>query len=151
MGSFHLAQLNVGRIRATLDDPIMAGFVAWLEPVNALADTSPGFVWRLQTDEGDATAIRSTDDPLLLVNLSVWESIDALADYVYRGDHVRAVRKRAEWFEPADEDIFVLWWVPAGHLPTVDEAMKRLDQLRAHGPTAEAFTFARRFEAPDEG
>lgn len=118
--------------------------------MNALADGSPGFVWRLQTDEGDATSIRAYDDELMIVNMSVWESVDALWGFVYSGDHLAVMRRRREWFERFDTQILVLWWVPAGHVPTVDEAKERLEHLRAEGPSERAFTFKQRFPAPAE-
>jgi len=143
----HLAQLNVGRTRAPLDSEQLSGFVAGLEHVNALADASPGFVWRLQTDEGDATSIRAFEDELMIVNMSLWESVEALWDFVYDGDHLAYMRRRREWFERIESHI-VLWWVPAGNLPTVEEAIDRLEHLRAHGPSEHAFTFKQRFPAP---
>ncbi len=130
-----------------MDDPTMAGFVARLDEINALADRSPGFVWRLQTEAGDATAIRAFPDPLLLVNLSVWESVEALREFTYRSAHAGVMRRRAEWFERMDEPHLVLWWVPAGDLPTLDEAKARLDRLRSEGPSPEAFTFRSRVAA----
>jgi hypothetical protein len=143
----HLAQLNAARTKAPLDSELLSGFVEALEPVNALADASPGFVWRLQTDEGDATSIRAFEDELMIVNMSVWESIEALWDFVYAGDHLSYMRRRREWFERIESHM-VLWWVPAGHTPSVDEALDRLDDLRANGPSGRAFTFKRRFPAP---
>jgi hypothetical protein len=148
MAGYHVAQLNIGRLRAPLDSPQLAAFVEALDPVNALADGSPGFVWRLQTEDGDATAIRAFDDDMLLVNMSVWESVEALADFVYGSDHRAVLRRRREFFEPMAEAFVVLWWVPAGHVPSIDEAKDRLDRLRRDGPTAEAFTFRSRFPAP---
>ena len=150
MAVYRLAQLNIGRIRAPLDSPQLAHFVAALEPINALADKSPGFVWRLQTDEGDATSIRAFDDDMLLVNMSVWESLDALSAFVYRSDHRPVMLRRREWFERPADAFVVLWWVPADHIPTVDEAKERLEVLREHGPGPEAFTFATPFPAPDD-
>lgn len=126
----------------------MAGFVAQLEPLNALADTSPGFVWRLQDEAGDATAIRVFDDERILFNMSLWESIEALEAYAYSSAHVEAVRARAGWFEARGKPNLVLWWVAAGDIPTVDDARSRFDLLWAHGPTPQAFTFRQRFEAP---
>jgi hypothetical protein len=148
MVSHHLAQLNVGRIIGPLEGPEMADFVAGLDEINALADGSPGFVWRLQTEDGNATSVRPYEDDRMLVNLSVWASAEALADFVYRTDHVRFLRRRREWFEPPVEAIVVLWWVPAGTTPTATEAVARLDHLREHGPTPHAFTFRHRF-GPD--
>lgn len=143
----HLAQLNVGRLRAPADDPLIAEFVEALDPVNALAERSPGFVWRFQTEDGNATAERPFEDDEILVNFSTWESVEALADYVYRSDHTAYLRRRREWFERFDGVYQVLWWVPAGHQPTVGEAIDRLEHLRRHGPTSTAFTFRRRFAA----
>ena len=135
-------------MRAPLDDPLMERFVAWLEPINALADESPGFIWRLQDDEGDATSIRAFEDDRILVNMSVWDSLEVLRAFVLESDHVRVMRERALWFEPMDVPSVVLWWVPEGHIPTVDEAKKRLDLLRERGPSESAFTFSRSFSAP---
>jgi Domain of unknown function (DUF3291) len=144
----HLAQLNIGRLRAPIEDPLIAEFADALDPVNALAERSDGFVWRFQTEEGDATSVRPFDDDGIIVNFSTWESIEALADFVYRSDHTAFMRRRREWFERFDGVFQVLWWVPAGHRPTVDEAIERLELLRSQGPTAQAFTFRHRF-APD--
>jgi Domain of unknown function (DUF3291) len=138
---FHLAQLNIGRMRAETDDPLVAEFMAALDEVNALADASAGFVWRLQTEDGNATAVRPFGDALILVNMSVWESVEALADYVYRSDHTRYLRRRREWFERMDEAHMVLWWVPRGYRPTVTDAVERLEHLRREGPSPFAFTF----------
>lgn len=144
-GTFHLAQSNIARMRAPLDDPIMAGFVERLEPLNALADASPGFVWRMQDEEGDATAIRVFENELILFNLSVWESLEALESYVYRSGHVEAVRSRGDWFEAMSKPSFVLWWISAGHIPGVEEARERFSLLWQNGPTPEAFTFSNRY------
>jgi hypothetical protein len=145
---YALAQANVARMRAPLEDPVMEGFRSQLERINALADRSPGFVWRLQTEEGDATAVRAFDDPGILFNMSVWESLEALHAYVYKSDHVGPLRSRRAWFEPMTEASLVLWWIPASHVPTVEEARERLERLRRLGPTAEAFTFRHPFSAP---
>ncbi len=136
-----LVQANVARLLAPLDSPQLADFVAALEPINELADRSPGFVWRLQTEDGDATSIRAFDDDMLIVNMSVWESAEALADFTYRSGHLAVMRRRREWFEAMAEAHLVLWWVPAGHIPDVDEAKQRLDLLRRTGPSPAAFTF----------
>jgi hypothetical protein len=148
MAAHHLAQLNVGRMLAPLDSAQLAPFVEALEPVNALADGAPGFVWRLQTEDGDATAIRPYDDDLMIVNMSVWESVEALAEFVYRSDHLGIMRRRREFFEKMAEAFTVLWWVPAGHRPSVAEAKQRLELLRRSGPTPQAFTFRTAFPAP---
>ena len=145
-GDVHLAQLNVGRLRAPIDDPMIADFRSNLGPVNALAEASPGYVWRLQDDSGDATGIKAFDDDLEILNLTVWESIEALADFTYRSAHVDFLRRRREFFEPPTEPILCLWWIREGTIPTVEEAIARLAHLRAHGPTPTAFTFGHRFE-----
>lgn len=143
---FHLAQVNIALRVAPLDSPTMVDFMALLAPINALADTSPGFVWRLQTEDGDATAVRAFDDDRLIVNMSVWESVDALAQFVYRSGHTDVMRRRREWFQRMSESYLCLWWVPIGHVPTIGEAEERLAHLRAHGPTPFAFTMRERFE-----
>jgi Domain of unknown function (DUF3291) len=147
---FHLAQVNIGRFRAPIDDPIMEGFRAQLDPINALADRSPGFVWRLQTEDGNATAIRPYADERMAINMSVWESLDALQQFVYKSAHVGTLRDRKQWFEPIEGPILVLWWIPAGHVPTVEEAKERLEHLKKHGPSPRAFTFRASFPAPDD-
>lgn len=147
MPPFELAQLNVARLVAPLDSPVLTDFVANLERINALAERSPGFVWRLQTEDGDATGIRHFGDDML-VNLSVWRDVAALHDFVYRTAHVEIMRRRMEWFERMDAAYMVLWWVASGRRPTLEEAEARLDRLREAGPTAEAFSFRRPFAAP---
>ncbi|HKR65820.1 MAG TPA: DUF3291 domain-containing protein [Thermoanaerobaculia bacterium] len=146
---FHLAQVNIARMRAPIDGPVMAGFVARLEEINALADRSPGFVWRLQTDEGDATYLRPFDDERIIVNMSVWESVDALKNFTYRTAHAELLRSRKDWFEHFDGAFLAMWWVPEGHRPSIDEAKKRLAHLDAHGPSQYAFTF-RTVQPPDD-
>ena len=137
--TLHLAQLNIGRIRYPLDDPRMADFVNNLDRVNAIAEHTPGFVWRLQDDSGNATAIHAFDDPRMLLNMSVWESVEALERFVWQTVHKRIYGRRPEWFEPLDRPHFVMWWVPAGHLPDLAEAKRRLEHLWAHGPSDHAF------------
>ncbi|MFG2577554.1 DUF3291 domain-containing protein [Streptomyces sp. NPDC048481] len=138
----HLAQLNVATLRHPLEDPRTAPFVEMLDPVNAAADKAPGFVWRF-TGEGanDATGVRPAGENVI-VNLTVWQTQEALWDFTYRSGHLEAMRRRREWFERHVEAHLVLWWVPVGHLPTVDEALERLADLRAHGPSPRAFTFS---------
>lgn len=145
-----LAQVNIALAREPLDAPLLADFIEALDPVNARADCAPGFVWRLQTEDGDATSVRGFgDDPRLIINLTVWESLEAMRDFVYRDPrHVAVMRRRREWFERLDL-YAVLWWVPAGHRPTVAEAEQRLEHLRSHGPTPIAFTFRHHFDSPD--
>jgi hypothetical protein len=150
MAPVHLAQVNIGRIRAPLDDPQMNGFVDRLADLNALADGSPGFVWRLQTPAGNATYFRPyPDDDRLLMNMSVWESVDALKNYVYGSAHAELLRQRREWFEHFVGAYMALWWVPHGHRPGIDEARKRLAHLEAHGPSPFAFTFKNIHPADD--
>lgn len=140
----------MGRIKAPLDDPIMAGFMARLDEINALADRSPGFVWRLQTTEGNATYFRPYEhDDHILLNMSVWESIEALKHYVYRTIHAEVMRQRQQWFEKFQGEFIALWWVPVGHIPGIDEAKKRIAHLNKYGPTQFAFNFKNIFQ-PDE-
>ncbi len=146
---FQLAQVNIARMRAPLDDPLMEGFRSQLEGINAIADRSPGFVWRLQTPTGDATTIRAFEDDRVLVNMSVWESLEALHQYVYEGPHLGPLRDRREWFLPYEGPMLVLWWIPAGHIPPVEEAKEKLDELSRNGPTPSAFTFRKPFPAPE--
>ncbi|MFD1144127.1 DUF3291 domain-containing protein [Larkinella insperata] len=148
MATYQLAQVNVAQMLAPLDSPLMADFVANLDPINALADQSPGFVWRLKTEEGDATAIQAFDDNLILVNLSVWETIDALKNYTYHTAHTAIMKRRREWFSKFQGAYMVLWWIEAGHFPTPLEARQRLNALSQLGPTPYAFTFRHSFESP---
>lgn len=149
MSVYQLAQLNIGVIKAAMDSPVMADFAGNLDRINALAESTPGFVWRLQTEDGNATSIRPFQNENMLVNMSVWRDMQALIDYVYRSAHVELMRRRNEWFERMNEAFLVLWWIPAGHQPSVAEALARLEVLRAKGPTPEAFTFRHAFPAPD--
>jgi hypothetical protein len=149
MAEYRIAQVNIGRIKAQLDDPLMAGFVTRLDEINALADNSPGFVWRLQTPEGNATYLRPYDDDRMLLNMSVWETVEALKHYVYQTAHSELLRERHQWFEKICAVYVALWWVPANHRPGTDEAKKRLAYLDKHGPTRFAFTFKSLFP-PDE-
>jgi hypothetical protein len=146
---YHLAQVNIGRVVAPMDSPAMAGFVSQLQPINALADRSPGFVWRLQTASGDATAIQPYDDPRININMSVWESVESLKEFVYRSGHIVPLRDRLKWFEKPAEAHMAMWWIPAGHIPSVEEAKERLQFRRAQGDTAVAFSFANPFPAPE--
>ncbi|WUI03158.1 DUF3291 domain-containing protein [Spirillospora sp. NBC_00431] len=147
---YHLAQFNVGTLRAPLDDPLLADFVALLDPVNALADAAPGFVWRLvEEGEADATGMRPAGEDVI-INYSVWESRDSLWDFVYRSAaHLETLRRRREWFQRHVEAHLVLWWIPAGHVPTVEEALERLALIREHGPSPRAFTFNSAFTAEE--
>lgn len=147
---WHLAQVNVGVARFGYDDPRFADFVDNLDRINALADSSDGFVWRyVQEDELEAGRDVFGDESLLF-NMSMWESREALMDYVYKSDHVNILRRRAEWFVQQDRPIQALWWQPAGTIPTVTEAKHRLEMIAQHGPTEDAFTFRRYFDPPRE-
>ena len=147
---YQIAQINIARLRAPLDDPLLAGFVARLDEINGLADGMPGFVWRLQADDGgDATSLRPYDDDMILVNMSVWETPEQLRDYVYGSMHVEVMKQRKTWFERFDGMYYALWWVPAGRIPSVQEARDRLEHLRARGESARAFSFKRVFPAPN--
>ncbi|MGO4882790.1 MAG: DUF3291 domain-containing protein [Bryobacteraceae bacterium] len=141
MADYHIAQVNIARMKAPLDDPSMAGFVNRLDEINALAERVPGFVWRLQTSEGNATYLRPYDDDRIMINMSVWATIEDLRLYVYHTAHVEVLQQRQAWFEKFAGAYTALWWVPAGHIPGVDEAKERLAYLDAHGPTEFAFTF----------
>lgn len=149
MNFYHLAQINVGRMIAPLDSPLVAGFVSQLDPINALADRSPGFVWRLQTESGNATSVQAFEDPTILLNMSVWESVEALKNYVYQSAHVGVLRDRAKWFEKPAEAHLALWWIPAGHIPIPQEGRERIEFLRAWGASLMAFTFPRLHPSPD--
>lgn len=147
---YHLAEVNIARFRVPMNDPVNADFVNALDRVNALADGSDGFIWRLKGEGGDAMDIHAFDDPNVAINMSLWRDIDSLAAYTYRNpDHLEIMRRRKEWFEKM-ELYFVLWWVPAGHIPTVAEAIGRLERLRRIGPHADAFTFSKPFPAPGQ-
>jgi hypothetical protein len=150
MTDFHLAQVNIGRVVAPLDSPELADFVAQLPEINALADLAPGFVWRMVDDGGaDSTSLRpDNNDDMLLINCSVWESVQALRDFTYRSDHLRVLSRRREWFQRMAESYQALWWVPAGHRPTAAEAMERIALLREQGCGPLAFTFREPHPAP---
>lgn len=142
-----VAQVNIGRLIAPLDSPEVADFVAGLDPVNAAADGAPGFVWRLQSDDGNATGLRGFEQDGegsgggIIINMSVWETVEALAAFAYGPTHIAVLRRRREWFERMRDAYAALWWIPRGHVPTIAEAEDRVKHLRAHGPTPYAFTF----------
>lgn len=147
MKSHHLAQLNIALMTAPIDSPVMADFVANLDRINALAEQSAGYVWRLKTDDGNATALRPFGEEYL-VNLSVWRDVESLYEYVYKSAHIDIMKRRKEWFERMRESYSVLWWIPEGHRPTTAEAKQRLQLLNEQGPTPEAFTFKQPYPAP---
>lgn len=150
MGKYHLAQINIAKARDAMDSETMKGFVDRLDEINALADKSPGFIWRLQTEEGDATSIQAFGDPALIVNMSVWEDIDSLRHYVYKSVHVELVRDRDAWFSKILQAHQTLWWIPAGHIPSVEEGKEKLQYIDRNGPTENAFTFAKPFAMPSK-
>ena len=147
MSAFHLVQLNVAKLKEPLDSPLLADFVGNLDRINDLAEQAPGFVWRFQDEAGNATAIRPFGEDVI-VNMSMWTDIDALREYAFKSDHTEIMRRRREWFEPMNEAYSVLWWVPAGHIPTVREAARRLGHLRIFGPSPTAFTFKEAIPPP---
>ncbi|MGI9436830.1 MAG: DUF3291 domain-containing protein [Geminicoccaceae bacterium] len=146
--AFHLAQVNIARARYPIDDSRFADFINQLDEINALADKAPGFVWRLQDESGNATNFQPYDDPRILINLSVWKTVDALFDFVYKTSHSEVMRRRYDWFEKPQSDHLALWWTPADEHPTTLDGTTRLLHLSQHGPTASAFTFKDRFPAP---
>ena len=145
--AYLLAQANIAKMKGPLDSPVMEGFARQLAAINAAADDSPGFVWRLQTDAGDSTDIRAYEDPLILLNMSVWTSLEELHTYVYRSAHARPFRDRGLWFEPIENSL-VLWWMPAAQRPNVDDARAKFRLLQEMGPSPEAFTFSETFPPP---
>jgi hypothetical protein len=147
--SWHLAQVNVARFRRPTDDPENADFMNNLDRVNAIAEASPGFIWRLKGEGNNATDLQAFADPMVATNMSVWENVEALAAFAYRNmDHRSIMRRRREWFDEM-KVYMVLWWIPAGALPTLDDARSKLELLERLGPTADAFTFRQPFPAPD--
>jgi len=146
---YQLAQVNTAQAKAEMNTDTMQGFMSRLDEINAIADKADGFVWRLQSDNGDATSIRVFDDPLLLVNMSVWEDIDSLKNYVYKSLHVELIRDREAWFNKMGAMHQALWWIPAGHIPGTQEAKDKLELLRKIGPSQDAFTFGKAFQKPE--
>ena len=149
VAGYEIAQLNVGRARGPMDGPVMADFAARLDEINALAESAPGFVWRLKGDNNNATELHYTDDPMFIVNLTVWRSIDELWAFTYATHHNQLFKRRFEWFERSATPTMTMWWQPAGTIPEIQDALRRLRHLTEHGPTPEAFTFKQRFPAPE--
>ncbi|HEV2706608.1 MAG TPA: DUF3291 domain-containing protein [Pyrinomonadaceae bacterium] len=148
--TYHLAQLNVARLRAPLDSPLVAGFVSQLDAINAAAERAAGFVWRMKSDDAGASRL-PVADPRIVVNISVWQTLEDLRAYVYQGEHLRPLRERAEWFEKWDDGpSLVLWWIARDTLPRVSQAFARLKYLRLHGATPRAFTFKEHFPPPTD-
>ena len=150
MAGWQLAQINVGRLAAPRGDRRVADFFAALDRINALADASPGFVWRLKDESGNATNITPAADPLFIVNMSTWMDADALFDYVYRSAHTPLMARRREFFSHYEGAYQALWWVPAGTIPTIADGLAALWKLDRFGPAPQAFTFKMRFPAPDQ-
>ena len=144
----HLAQVNIAKARGLITSPVMASFVAATAEINRIADAAPGFVWRLQGEEENALATRVFGDPLLVVNLSVWESVEALRDYTYTTEHVEIMRRRREWFDRLDGPHLAMWWIPEGTTPSPQDGKARLAHLDTHGPTPHSFTFSQVFDLP---
>ena len=149
MRGYDVAQLNVGRTVAPIDDARLGDFVGWLDEINALAERSPGFVWRLQDENGNNTSLKVSADPLFIVNLSVWESIEQLHAFTYASAHKSVFARRFDWFERREGPNHVMWWLPTGATPDVTDALRRLERLAELGPTPAAFTFKDRFPPPD--
>jgi hypothetical protein len=149
MNTYHLAQVNIAAMRTPIDDPVMADFVNNLDRINAIAENATGFVWRLAGDDNNATALRVFDNQMIIINMSVWESIDALHNYTYYSDHAEIFRRRSEWFEKLDKPHMVLWWIPAGHIPTPQEAKDKLAYIEQYGVTPLAFMFKQRHTAEE--
>ncbi|MBC7927770.1 MAG: DUF3291 domain-containing protein [Bryobacteraceae bacterium] len=149
LAGFELAQINIGRLLAPIDDPMIAAFVAELDSINMLAEESAGFVWRLKSDSGNATDLPYNDDPLTIVNMSVWTDAEALREFTYKSRHVEVFRQRKHWFETAVIAHYCLWWVPAGHRPSVVEGKERLEHYQRFGPTQQSFWFSHLFPAPE--
>ena len=146
-----LAQLNIALAKYPLDAPEIKEFVDNLELVNGIAESSEGFVWRLKDESGDATNIQAFDDPNMIVNMSVWDSVDSLKNFMFRTHHRDFMRRKGDWFHPLPEDTYVLWWIEEDCIPTLEEAIERLEHLREIGDTPYAFTFKTNFtesEAP---
>lgn len=148
MTGWQLAQINIGTMVAPKGDPMVAEFYAQLDAINAVADASPGFVWRLQDDSGNASDLQTTPDPRLLINISVWRDVESLSAFVYRSDHSGIMRQRRQWFVPFQGSFQALWWVPAGHRPDAIEGFGRLWLLDRYGPSQQAFGFKSAFPAP---
>lgn len=147
--AWHLAQINVGKMLAPKGDPFVQGFYDALDEINALADASPGFVWRFTGAGNDATDVQPTVDPLLLMNMSVWADADSLFEFVYRSSHTPVMSQRRSWFERFEGAYMALWWIPVGSIPTVNDGLSRLWHVDRFGPTPHAFTFKLRFPPPD--
>lgn len=149
--NWHLAVVNIAKPKHPLDSPEMAEFMDNLERINTIGDTSPGAVWRYEDESGAATDTRIFDDPNMLINYTIWESVGSLKNYVYSGDHLDFFKRRALWFqEVVDLPSLVMWWIPAGTIPGIEQTREKVEYLKDNGPTADAFTFAKRFDPPTQ-
>jgi hypothetical protein len=149
MSGYHLAQYNIARTRGPLDSPTMAGFMNLRAEINAAAERAPGFVWRLLDENGEDNSVQSDADETIIVNLTVWESVQSLRAYAYYSEHAEPYRRRSEWFEKMETPTFTMWWIPAERVPTVQEGSMRLAYLAEHGPTPYAYTFKTAFTVED--
>lgn len=147
---YQLAQINIAKLKYPLTDPKVADFVANLDKVNEVAETSPGFVWRLKDESGNATSIKAFDDDMLIVNMSVWKCIDDLFAFTYKSDHIDVFRRKNEWFELKTNSHMALWWIKAGEVPSVEDGKEKLLLIDQQGPTKEAFTFKKQFPKPEK-
>jgi hypothetical protein len=143
--TYHIAQINVARLIAPIDNPKILDFVANLDQINSIAESYKGFVWRLKDDSGNATSMKIFEDPLIIVNMSVWETIEDLFDYTYSSDHIDVFRRRGEWFEKHESQHLALWWIPSNSTPSAEDGKEKLQYINDHGPTPFAFTFKKRF------
>ncbi len=145
---YHLAQINIAQAKDSMESPVMAGFVERLDQINQLAEQSKGFVWRLKTEQGDATGIKAFEDERLIINLSLWQNLDSLKYYVYQSMHIELIQHRKNWFNKMNSKQLALWWIPEGSIPTIDEGKRKLQYLQNHGPSASVFTFAKPYPHP---
>ncbi len=146
---YNLAQINISKSKGLPDSPVMRTFMEKIDEVNAIAEGSDGFVWRLKSDDGNATSIQIFEDELIIVNMSVWRDMDAFKGFVFKGLHAAMMRKRNEWFERSDFSNLALWWIPEGHIPSTEEAKAKLELITKVGDTQEAFRFKNLFEPPN--
>ena len=151
MAKYQLAQINIGRIKgAGIDDPIMKEFVDNLDAINRLAETSAGFIWRLKSDDNNATSFNPYNDEQVIINISVWENIESLENYVFKTLHADFLRRRKEWFQKFGKVTTAMWWIREGEFPSVEEAVDKLARLQQEGPTSSIFDFKSKFPPPTE-
>lgn len=150
MKMYQLAQVNVATAKDSMDSEVMKVFNDNLDPINAIAESSAGFVWRLKDEGGNATDITFSDNPNEIVNMSVWESVESLKNFMFKTHHIDFLKRKKEWFETPTEATYVLWWIPTGHIPTIEEAKQKLNLIRKYADTAEAFSFKKVFDSPNK-